>query len=93
MFSKKCESCPQDTVLDINTKYCVQQDHYTDYSSNDNWAFDGASSLPVINSSLTPCNSPKYWNGSCVTCNLPSYWSVKDNKCKKCQGGQVFDVN
>lgn len=93
MYTKTCTSCPDDTTINTDTKTCEQTTHYTNYTAIENWALDGASSLPTVNSSLSPCKIPLYWNGSCVICKLPSFWSVQDNKCKKCPKGQVFDIN
>lgn len=54
---------------------------------------DGAS-LPNATNGNTPCpTSRPFFNGTCVKCSLPSYWNVKENKCKDCEAGQVFNVN
>ena len=93
MQSSKCEKCPFDTKLNTDKHVCEQIPHFTDYKKLDNFILDGVV-LPAAPTDTTPCPSQKpYFEGKCVACRLPSYWNVRQNKCKDCPTGQVFDPN
>lgn len=92
--TSKCENCPWDTLLNQTMHTCQQIPHFTNYNLTENYGLDGAKELPKPDPNLTACPSTKpYYAGRCLECNLPSYWSVKDNTCKDCPTGQVFDIN
>jgi len=60
----------------------------------ENYVLDGATLPTPPTDGTTPCPSLRpYFDGTCVKCALPSYWNVKENKCKDCPAGQVFNVN
>lgn len=92
MKTKQCDRCPYDTAVNTDLRTCQQIPHFSDYTTLENYLPD--SPIPPVEPGMTPCPSRKpYFNGTCVACKLPSYWSVKDNVCKSCLAGNVFDVN
>ena len=95
MFKKQCELCPYDTQINTGLRVCEQIPHYSDYTKSNIYSLDGASALPNPDPNLTPCTEKTpFWNGtSCITCKGGKWWSVKDNTCKSCPAGQVFDAN
>ncbi len=94
MFSKKCDSCPEDSKINVDLRVCEQTPHYTDYTKASSYSLDGASSLPSPPANLTPCPAKTpFWNGKCISCKNGQWWSVKDNICKSCPAGKAFDIN
>ena len=94
MQAQRCQKCPYDTKLNTDKHVCEQIVHYTDYKNIDNYILDGANIPTIPTGSNTPCPSTRpFFDGACVKCTLPSYWNAKQNKCKDCPPGQVFNVN
>lgn len=57
MKTKKCDSCPADTRLNVSLRVCAQVPYNSDFTKTKNYNLDGAPSLPTPDPNLTPCPS------------------------------------
>ena len=54
ILTRECTHCPEDQEPDSTLRQCAWKPHYTNFTSVDNWAQDGAA-MPVPAKQLVPC--------------------------------------
>ena len=54
ILTKVCTQCPDEQEPDPKTRKCAWRPHYTNFSSVENWATDGAP-MPTPKKDLVPC--------------------------------------